>query len=82
NDKKVEEYVLKWDETKQFLHELYKLISFLMPLYEKEGKTYLSIALGCTGGRHRSVVILNHLNRYFSEKEFQVNINHRDIDRE
>ena len=82
NDKKVEEYVLKWDETKQFLHELYRLISFLMPLYEKEGKTYLSIALGCTGGRHRSVVILNHLNRYFSEKEFQVNINHRDIDRE
>jgi len=82
NDKKVEEYVLKWDETKQFLHELYRLVSFLTPLYEKEGKTYLNIALGCTGGRHRSVVILNQLNRYFAEKEFQVNINHRDIDRE
>lgn len=82
NDKKVAEYVLKWDETNQFLHELYRLLSFLTPLYEKEGKAYLTIALGCTGGRHRSVVILNQLDRYFAEKEFQVNINHRDIDRE
>ncbi len=82
NDKKVAEYVLKWDETNQFLRELYRLISFLTPLYEKEGKAYLNIALGCTGGRHRSVVILNQLDRYFAEKEFQVNINHRDIDRE
>lgn len=82
NDKRVETYVLKWNETKRFLHELYRFVSFLTPLYEKEGKTYLNIALGCTGGRHRSVVILNQLKRYFSENEFQVNINHRDIDRE
>jgi UPF0042 nucleotide-binding protein len=82
NDKGVETYVLKWDETKQFLNELYRLISFLMPLYEKEGKTYLNIALGCTGGKHRSVVILNQLKKYFVDQKFQVNINHRDIDKE
>ncbi len=82
NDGRVEEYVLKWDETRQFLDELYRLTSFLTPLYEKEGKTYLNIALGCTGGRHRSVVILNQLKGYFVGKEFKVNINHRDIGRE
>ncbi|MBN2570398.1 MAG: RNase adapter RapZ [Deltaproteobacteria bacterium] len=81
NDQKVEEYILQWDETNEFLAELYRLISFLTPLYEKEGKAYLNIALGCTGGRHRSVVVLNKLKEHLSEKEFQVNINHRDIDR-
>lgn len=82
NDEQVEAYVLQWNETKEFLEELYRLTSFLTPLYEKEGKTYLNIALGCTGGRHRSVVVLNKLRDHLSEKGFKVNINHRDIERQ
>lgn len=81
NDEKVEQYVLQWEETKKFLDELYRLTSFLMPQYEKEGKTYLNIAMGCTGGRHRSVVITNQLEKHFLQKGFQINIHHRDIDR-
>jgi UPF0042 nucleotide-binding protein len=55
------------------------LMAFLIPLYEKEGKSRLNIALGCTGGRHRSVVLANHLGAYLSDKKYVVTINHRDI---
>jgi UPF0042 nucleotide-binding protein len=78
-DEKVKDYVLGFDESRQFLLELYKLVAFLTPLYEKEGKTYLNIAIGCTGGKHRSVVILDQLAEYFSERNYRVNTNHRDI---
>jgi UPF0042 nucleotide-binding protein len=79
NDSNVKEYVLKWEDTEQFLSELYKLLTFLIPRYEKEGKAYLSIAIGCTGGRHRSVVILNKLSEFLINKDYAVNVNHRDI---
>jgi len=81
NEKAVEKYVMQWDETKQFLANLFTMIAFLMPLYEKEGKSYLNIAIGCTGGRHRSVVILNQLAEYFSDRDYTANVNHRDIDK-
>jgi len=54
-------------------------MAFLIPLYEKEGKSRLNIALGCTGGRHRSIVMANQLGAYFSDKNYLVTINHRDI---
>jgi len=79
NDKEVEDYVLEWDESKQFIDLLFKLVAFLTPLYEKEGKTYLNVGIGCTGGRHRSVVILNQLSRYFTDRDYHVNLSHRDI---
>jgi UPF0042 nucleotide-binding protein len=78
-DEKVKDYVLSFDESRQFLLELYKLVAFLTPLYEKEGKTYLNLAIGCTGGKHRSVVILDKLAEYFNERNYRVNIHHRDI---
>ena len=81
NEKAVEEYVMQWDDTEQFLLNLFKMITFLTPLYEKEGKSYLNIAIGCTGGRHRSVVILNQLAGYFSDRDYTTNVSHRDIDR-
>ena len=81
NEKVVEDYVMQWDDTEQFLLNLFKMITFLTPLYEKEGKSYLNIAIGCTGGRHRSVVILNQLAKYFSDRNYTTNISHRDVDR-
>jgi len=81
NDPKIVDYVMSWDESRKFLLELYKLMAFLTPLYEKEGKAYLNIALGCTGGRHRSVVMVNQLARFFDERNYRVNIHHRDVQR-
>jgi UPF0042 nucleotide-binding protein len=79
NDPKVEEYVTGWNESVTFLQELFKLMEFLIPLYEKEGKSSLNIALGCTGGKHRSVVMANKLRGFFSVRNFLVNVQHRDI---
>jgi len=81
NNKKVENYVIGWKESKTFLQQLFKLMEYLMPLYKKEGKANINIALGCTGGKHRSVVMLNQLGKYFLDKDYLVNIKHRDIDR-
>ena len=77
----VRDYVLESEESRVFMQKLLHLMEFLIPLYEKEGKARLSIALGCTGGRHRSVVLANHLGSYFSDKNYIVTINHRDINK-
>jgi UPF0042 nucleotide-binding protein len=75
----VQDCVLKSAEGKIFIEKLFEMMAFLIPLYEKEGKTRLNIALGCTGGRHRSVVVANRLGDYFSDKNYLVSVNHRDI---
>jgi len=75
----VQDCVLKSAEGKIFIEKLFEIMAFLIPLYEKEGKTRLNIALGCTGGRHRSVVVANRLGDYFSDKNYLVSVNHRDI---
>jgi len=81
NEKAVEEYVMRWDDTGQFLSNLFDMMTFLTPLYEKEGKSYLNIGIRCTGGKHRSVVILNQLAKYFSDRNYTINVSHRDIKR-
>lgn len=81
NDARVSDYVMKADETKSFLRELFRLAAFLTPLYEKEGKAYLNVAIGCTGGKHRSVVIVNKFAEYYKDKNYRVNVSHRDIKR-
>jgi UPF0042 nucleotide-binding protein len=75
----VKEYVLRSDDSQIFIRKLYELMDFLIPLYAKEGKTRLSIALGCTGGRHRSVVLANQLGAHLTENSYVVTINHRDV---
>lgn len=75
----VSHYVLRSEECRVFIGKLFALMAFLIPLYEKEGKSVLNIALGCTGGKHRSVVIANQLGSYFSDGNYHVNITHRDI---
>ena len=75
----VKNYVLKNKESKQFLEKTLDLMSLLIPLYEKEGKVRLNIAMGCTGGKHRSVVMANKIKAFFTAQKYTVNISHRDI---
>lgn len=82
NDYEVREYVMKWPEALVFMNKLMDMIEFLIPYYIKEGKTQLVVAIGCTGGRHRSVTIANLFSSKLKEKEHRVIIEHRDIDEE
>ncbi len=75
----VETYVLDNPESKEFLRKTIDLMNFLIPLYEKEGKARLTIAVGCTGGKHRSVVMANHLSVHFQAMKYIVHTSHRDI---
>jgi UPF0042 nucleotide-binding protein len=79
-DEDVRDYVLSSPETREFLEKLLDLLQFLLPLYQKEGKSYLTIAVGCTGGQHRSVALAAHiwekLGQYFSGP---LVLRHRDI---
>ncbi|MBP9013820.1 MAG: RNase adapter RapZ [Smithella sp.] len=77
----VKKYVLQNKECREFLDNIKKLMNFLIPLYEKEGKVRLNIAFGCTGGRHRSVVMANKISDYFYSKKYTVNLSHRDINK-
>jgi RNase adapter protein RapZ len=79
NQKPVIDYIMKWKETKVFLKGFYELISFLIPQYQKEGKSQLTIAVGCTGGRHRSATIINALAEFLKKQKFLINTRHRDI---
>ncbi|MCX5849193.1 MAG: RNase adapter RapZ [Deltaproteobacteria bacterium] len=79
NNTGVKNYVLQNKESKEFLEKILDLMKMLIPLYEQEGKVRLNIAMGCTGGRHRSVVMTDKLGSYFSSMKYLVNLNHRDI---
>jgi UPF0042 nucleotide-binding protein len=84
-DPKVAEYVLQWEETKEFLQRVREFIRFLLPLYIKERKTHLTIAIGCTGGRHRSIVIVNQLAERLrdelAERGVFLSVRHRDAEK-
>ena len=77
----VREFVLKNERSKIFLKKFFDLMTFVIPLYDKEGKVRLNVALGCTGGKHRSVVMSNQLGAHFSEMKYIVNVTHRDINK-
>ncbi|WAM33561.1 RNase adapter RapZ [Caldicellulosiruptor morganii] len=81
-EKEVKEYVLKWDVTKRFLDKLFDLILFLIPNYAEEGKGQLVIAIGCTGGKHRSVTIAEELFELVKSKGYRTSIFHRDIEKD
>jgi RNase adapter protein RapZ len=82
---KVVEYVLQWEETKEFLQRVKEFIRFLLPLYIRERKTHLTIALGCTGGRHRSIVIVNRLAEMLRDEVTKrggfLSVQHRDAEK-
>lgn len=77
--KKIQEFVLKDPQASIFLRKYLDLLDYLIPLYEKEGKAYLTIAVGCTGGRHRSVVIAKAVGDHLLALQKQITITHRDI---
>ncbi len=76
----VKAFVKKWDETQIFLKKYLDLLDYLIPLYEKEGKSYLTVAVGCTGGKHRSVVIADEIFEYLKHETDHINLVHRDIE--
>lgn len=77
---KVKNYILNNDETQIFLKKYFDLLDYLIPLYEKEGKAYLTIAVGCTGGRHRSVTIARAIFEHLNKQGKQTDIIHRNIE--
>lgn len=81
-EKLVREYVLQWEETKEFINKVSELMEFLIPNYIKEGKSQLVVSIGCTGGRHRSVTISEEIIRLLTEKGHRVILEHRDIDKD
>ena len=80
-DSEVYDYVFSFDESKELLNKLKSLLDYLCPLYVKEGKSQLVIAIGCTGGNHRSVAFAEALQKHFEKRWDNVTVNHRDINR-
>jgi RNase adapter protein RapZ len=79
----VYEYVMKWPETQTFLAKLLDMLHYLIPMYEKEGKSQLVVGIGCTGGKHRSVAIAEYLGKMLGSSDTEaVRVSHRDADRD
>ena len=77
----VQDYVLSQESAEPFLIDISSLLNYLIPTYENEGKSYLSVAFGCTGGKHRSVAIAEELARILKMEQLDINTFHRDISR-
>ena len=80
-DPAVAEYVLGSDGTEEFLEHVLALLRFALPRYQREGKAYLTIGIGCTGGRHRSVVLAEALRARLADTGYRIMVRHRDMDR-
>ena len=79
NDPSVAQYMLKQPETGEILGRIHDMLEYLLPKYTREGKKYLTISIGCTGGRHRSVLVANELQKRLKKKGRKVNLIHRDL---
>ncbi|AYB40847.1 MULTISPECIES: RNase adapter RapZ [Brevibacillus] len=79
-DSDVANYVMKWTDTQEFLARLIDFLNFTIPHYQREGKSQLVVGIGCTGGKHRSVAIAEHIGETF-RKDYQVRVTHRDIEK-
>jgi len=78
----VKQFVLSNNETTLFLEKYLNLLDYLIPLYKRENKAYLTFAVGCTGGRHRSVAIARRIFEHLNKKGLNPGLIHRDIDRD
>jgi len=81
-DARVREFVMKHDESRELLRRVADFLGFVLPAYQREGKAYLTIAVGCTGGRHRSVALVEELRSHIDALGLTPTLVHRDIDRE
>jgi UPF0042 nucleotide-binding protein len=80
-DERVQQFVKKWPQTQKFFERYFSLLGFLIPLYEKEGKSYLTIAVGCTGGKHRSITIAEEISAFLKNNlDREVTVTHRDME--
>ena len=82
NESIVSDYVMQFEVTQEFLAKLQDMVSFLIPNYKKEGKNQLVVAIGCTGGKHRSVTLANALYDFLQKKGHTVIKQHRDIEKD
>ena len=82
NDKEVQDYVMSFPKSVTFMEKLEDFMKFMIPLYIEEGKISLTIAIGCTGGKHRSVTMSNKLADYLKSCDYTVNVSYRDMGRE
>ncbi len=80
-DPRVARYIRSFPQTGEFLRRIEGLLAYLIPHYIREGKSYLTIAIGCTGGRHRSVTLSEELARALAKRGFHVKVHHRDLNR-
>ncbi len=76
---KVKKFVLSRKDTKKFFNKLYPLLNHIIPLYKKEGKSYLSIGIGCTGGQHRSPAIVQEIEKTLKKQKLKTTVTHRDL---
>lgn len=77
----VKEFIISKVEYIQYFDMLSNFLTYLIPLYEKEGKSYLTVSIGCTGGKHRSVMIVEALTKHLVENGYNISTTHRDVDR-
>ena len=80
-EKPVADYVLESERGAAFERRLQDFIGYLLPMYDDEGKAYVTIGIGCTGGKHRSVAMTEALARWLRGREREVNVEHRDVER-
>ncbi|MEX0797447.1 MAG: RNase adapter RapZ [Acidimicrobiia bacterium] len=80
NEAEVSEYVLEQPGAVEFVDQVEQMLTFLIPLFETEGKSYLSIGIGCTGGHHRSVAIAEEIGKRLNDRDIRAVVRHRDID--
>jgi UPF0042 nucleotide-binding protein len=80
-DAEVAAFVLDGPGGREFLERLFGFLDYLLPLYENEGKAYLNLAIGCTGGQHRSVAVVRALERHLSERKIEARVEHRDAEK-
>ncbi|MCH6553013.1 MAG: RNase adapter RapZ [Acidobacteria bacterium] len=81
-DRRVARYVFAFPQAKEFMNRIVKLLLYLLPHYIREGKSYLTIGFGCTGGRHRSVAIAQAVREQLASSKYEVKIFHRDLGKE
>jgi UPF0042 nucleotide-binding protein len=80
-DAKVRRFILSYPQSGQFLKRIEGLLAYLIPHYIQEGKSYLTISFGCTGGKHRSVMLAEALQKTLKKLGYSTKVNHRDIEK-